>query len=130
MAVQSVKTQHMTEDQARQVSAKLLGETERRIDSSPRFAPKVSDIAKRIRKLREACELSRPKFSALLDNMPATTLKNYELAYREPGAKIIQDIGNIFGGEVLVWLVLGRGVLDDVELKHRVAQYKLGHIVG
>ena len=37
--------------------------------------------ALKLRRVREHLGLSRPKFSELLD-MPATTLKNYELAYR------------------------------------------------
>ena len=42
---------------------------------------------KRLRQLREALELSRPKFAALLD-IPPTTLKNYELGYREIGGSL------------------------------------------
>lgn len=127
MTVQA-KARHMSEDEARKVSAKFMGESERRIQlQDPR--PTVSHIAIRIRKLREASGLSRPKFAALLDNMPATTLKNYELAYREPGAKIIQDIGIVYGPDVLVWLVVGVGVLDDMDLQDRIAKYKLDRIV-
>lgn len=111
------------------VSQKFMGESERRIQD-PKPRPKVSDIAKRIRQLREACELSRPKFAAVLDGMPPTTLKNYELGYRESGSKIIQDIGVTFGPDVLVWLVLGNGCLDDFDIKDRLAVYKLDHIVG
>lgn len=128
MTVQA-KARHMTEEEARRVSAKFLGESERRIQmQTPR--PTVSDIAVRIRKLREACELSRPKFAAVLDGMPPTTLKNYELGYREPGSKIIQDIGVVFGPDVLVWLVVGIGILEDFDFKDRLAAYKLDHIVG
>ncbi|MGL5093622.1 MAG: helix-turn-helix domain-containing protein, partial [Aeromonas sobria] len=39
---------------------------------------------KRLRQLRERLNLSRPKFADLL-GIPATTLKNYELNYREIG---------------------------------------------
>ena len=40
--------------------------------------------AKRLRQLRELLNLSRPKFADLL-GIPPTTLKNYELGYREIG---------------------------------------------
>ncbi|PKQ81884.1 transcriptional regulator [Aeromonas sobria] len=40
--------------------------------------------AKRLRMLRELLNLSRPKFADLL-GIPPTTLKNYELGYREIG---------------------------------------------
>lgn len=38
--------------------------------------------ALRVRMMREALGLSRPKFAELID-VPPTTLKNYELGYRE-----------------------------------------------
>lgn len=111
------------------VSQKFMGESERRIQD-PKPRPKVSDIAERIRKLREACGLSRPKFAAVLDGMPPTTLKNYELGYREPGAKVIQDVGIVFGPDVLAWLVLGLGELDNFDINERLSAYRLDHIVG
>ncbi|MCS3461636.1 DNA-binding transcriptional regulator [Aeromonas sp. BIGb0445] len=40
--------------------------------------------AKRLRQLRERLALSRPKFADQL-GIPPTTLKNYELGYREIG---------------------------------------------
>lgn len=40
--------------------------------------------AKRLRQLREKLGMSRPKFADLLQ-IPPTTLKNYELGYREIG---------------------------------------------
>ncbi|MCS3769284.1 transcriptional regulator with XRE-family HTH domain [Aeromonas hydrophila] len=48
---------------------------------------------KRLRMLREKLALSRPKFAALLD-MPQTTLKNYELGYREIGGGFFLAIAN------------------------------------
>lgn len=42
----------------------------------------VNSWALRIRMLREALGLSRPKFAELV-GVPPTTLKNYELGYRE-----------------------------------------------
>lgn len=49
--------------------------------------------AKRLRQLREQLALSRPKFAALLD-IPPTTLKNYELGYREIGGGLFLLIAN------------------------------------
>ncbi|VXA79766.1 MULTISPECIES: helix-turn-helix domain-containing protein [Aeromonas] len=49
--------------------------------------------AKRLRQLREQLKLSRPKFAALLD-IPPTTLKNYELGYREIGGGLFLLIAN------------------------------------
>lgn len=47
--------------------------------------PKLNDeCRKRLRQLRERLGLSRPKFADML-GIPATTLKNYELNYREIG---------------------------------------------
>ena len=42
------------------------------------------ECRKRLRQLRERLGLSRPKFADLL-GIPPTTLKNYELNYREIG---------------------------------------------
>ena len=49
--------------------------------------------AKRLRQLRERLALSRPKFAAMLD-IPPTTLKNYELGYREIGGGLFLLIAN------------------------------------
>ncbi|MBV7598014.1 MULTISPECIES: helix-turn-helix domain-containing protein [Aeromonas] len=49
--------------------------------------------AKRLRHLRERLSLSRPKFADLL-GIPATTLKNYELGYREIGGGLFLLIAN------------------------------------
>jgi putative transcriptional regulator len=47
--------------------------------------PQLNDECRnRLRQLRERLGLSRPKFADLL-GIPATTLKNYELNYREIG---------------------------------------------
>lgn len=47
--------------------------------------PQLNDeCRKRLRQLRERLGLSRPKFADIL-GIPATTLKNYELNYREIG---------------------------------------------
>ncbi|MGY3942178.1 helix-turn-helix domain-containing protein [Aeromonas tecta] len=49
--------------------------------------------AKRLRQLREQLALSRPKFADLL-GIPPTTLKNYELGYREIGGYLFLLIAN------------------------------------
>ncbi|MGN5114994.1 helix-turn-helix domain-containing protein [Aeromonas jandaei] len=49
--------------------------------------------AKRLRQLREQLKLSRPKFADLL-GIPPTTLKNYELGYREIGGGLFLLIAN------------------------------------
>lgn len=49
--------------------------------------------AKRLRQLREQLKLSRPKFAAPL-GIPPTTLKNYELGYREIGGGLFLLIAN------------------------------------
>ena len=49
--------------------------------------------AKRLRQLRERLKLSRPKFADQL-GIPATTLKNYELGYREIGGGLFLLIAN------------------------------------
>ncbi|MGL6006083.1 helix-turn-helix domain-containing protein [Aeromonas sobria] len=49
--------------------------------------------AKRLRQLREQLDLSRPKFADLL-GIPPTTIKNYELGYREIGGGLLLLIAN------------------------------------
>ena len=46
------------------------------------------ECRKRLRTLRENMGLSRPKFANML-GIPATTLKNYELNYREIGGGML-----------------------------------------
>ncbi|MGO1247485.1 MAG: helix-turn-helix domain-containing protein [Oceanisphaera sp.] len=50
--------------------------------------PNTSLVGKKIRKIREVMGLSRPKFAELLQ-VPPTTLKNYELGYREVGGAFL-----------------------------------------
>ncbi|WP_107851975.1 helix-turn-helix domain-containing protein [Oceanimonas marisflavi] len=50
--------------------------------------PDTSLVGKKIRQIREAMGLSRPKFAELLQ-VPPTTLKNYELGYREVGGAFL-----------------------------------------
>lgn len=47
--------------------------------------------ALRIRMMREAIGLSRPKFAELID-VPPTTLKNYELGYREVSWEFVNKV--------------------------------------
>ena len=45
-------------------------------------------VGQKIRHIRESMGLSRPKFAELL-GVPPTTLKNYELGYREVGGAFL-----------------------------------------
>ena len=45
-------------------------------------------VGQKIRQIRETVGLSRPKFAELLA-VPPTTLKNYELGYREVGGAFL-----------------------------------------
>ena len=55
----------------------------KRTDQSNLTIPPLNDACrKRLRQLRERLGLSRPKFADML-GIPPTTLKNYELNYRE-----------------------------------------------
>lgn len=114
-------------------SVKSVGESEVRqvaAYAEPFTVDDIPSIAKRIRRLREACGLSRPKFAHLVGGMPSTTLKNYELQYREPGVRIIQEIARVFGPQVLVWVMTGYGVVNTQELGASLAKHKLDHVVG
>ncbi|WP_346209098.1 helix-turn-helix transcriptional regulator [Aeromonas salmonicida] len=64
--------------------------------------------AKRLRQLREQLKLSRPKFADLL-GIPPTTLKNYELGYREIGGGLFLLIANHLElKRHLDWLLTGQ----------------------
>jgi putative transcriptional regulator len=72
--------------------------------------PELNDACrKRLRTLRENMGLSRPKFADLL-GIPPTTLKNYELNYREIGGGALlliaqhPELSTHF-----IWLVTGQG---------------------
>lgn len=45
-------------------------------------------VGQKIRQIRETIGLSRPKFAELI-GVPPTTLKNYELGYREVGGAFL-----------------------------------------
>jgi transcriptional regulator with XRE-family HTH domain len=62
---------------------------------------------RRLRQLREALGLSRPKFADKL-GIPPTTLKNYELGYREIGGGLFLEIANHNElNEYVIWLMNG-----------------------
>lgn len=64
---------------------------------------------KRLRTLRENMGLSRPKFADLL-GIPPTTLKNYELNYREIGGGALLLIAQHPALSThFIWLVTGQG---------------------
>lgn len=75
----------------------------------------ISITANRIRRIREAMNLSRPKFADLLD-VPPTTLKNYELGYREVGGDFLIKMGKKFGGETVLW-VMDVALIDESKLE-------------
>ncbi|MDO2950581.1 helix-turn-helix domain-containing protein [Aeromonas simiae] len=63
----------------------------------------------RLRILRESLGLSRPKFAAML-GIPPTTLKNYELYYREISGGLLLLIANHPTlSSYLGWLATGQG---------------------
>lgn len=65
----------------------------------------VAISAKNLRVFRERyAKLSRPKFADLL-GIPPTTLKNYELGYREVGVCIYNGIYNRFGKDALLFVM-------------------------
>ncbi|MBM7455219.1 transcriptional regulator with XRE-family HTH domain [Oceanisphaera litoralis] len=64
-------------------------------------------IGSRIRTLREAHKLSRPEMARRLGDMPFTTLKNYELGYRQTSGAIIEAIGRCFGKN---WVLFVLGI--------------------
>ncbi|MDX7786729.1 helix-turn-helix domain-containing protein [Aeromonas caviae] len=67
----------------------------------------------RLRQLREFLGLSRPKFATQLD-IPPTTLKNYELGYREIGGGLLLRIINTPGlSDYAVWLMKGSLIIPQ-----------------
>lgn len=65
------------------------------------------ETCSRMRQLREAMGLSRPKFAEKL-GIPPTTLKNYELGYREIGGYLLLQIANHSElKEHITWLMTG-----------------------
>lgn len=118
--------------QTARVSPKFMGESERRNAQEPRiaFIDPAAEIARRIRTLRETTGLSRPKFAAVMGNMPSATLKNYELHYRETSLQIIQYIAAVFGPAVMTWVITGLGSISEEDVKRSVAKFEVDHVVG
>ena len=52
-----------------------------------------SMLAQKIRRLRESMEMSRPEFAEML-SVPPSTLKNYELGYREVGGAFLVSMAS------------------------------------
>lgn len=85
--------------------------------SMPNTSESISDLnieaSVRLRHLREILGLSRPKFAEKL-GIPPTTLKNYELCYREIGGGLFLKVAN--HPELMVhtfWLLTGAGPLPS-----------------
>lgn len=79
---------------------------------------KFADVklaAMRVRKIREAMGMSRPKFADML-GVPPTTLKNYELGYREIGGEFLIRMGHELGGETVLW-VMDVARIDESKLE-------------
>ena len=50
-------------------------------------------LAAKLRRVREHLGLSRPPFASML-GIPMTTLKNYELGYRDSSAEVLLIVAN------------------------------------
>ncbi|MGY4028477.1 helix-turn-helix domain-containing protein [Aeromonas rivuli] len=67
----------------------------------------------RLRQLRESLGMSRPKFAEQL-GIPPTTLKNYELGYREIGGGLLLRIIATPGlSDFVVWLMKGSLIIPE-----------------
>lgn len=62
-------------------------------------------IGDRIRTLREVYKYNRPQMAAILDGMPPSTIKNYEMGYRQPSVSIIQSIAEHFGNSWALYVL-------------------------
>ena len=75
----------------------------------------VAIAAKNLRVFRERyAKMSRPKFATIL-GIPPTTLKNYELGYREVGVCIYNGIYNRFGQDALMFVMANVPLAEPVE---------------
>lgn len=79
-------------------------------DQNNQTIPLLNDACrKRLRQMREHLGLSRTKFADML-GIPATTLKNYELSYREIGGGILLLIAQHPELSAhFTWLATGQG---------------------
>ena len=82
----------------------------KRTDQSNLTIPPLNDACcKRLRLLRERLGLSRPKFADML-GIPPTTLKNYELNYREiSGGTLLLIAQHLELSAHFSWLITGQG---------------------
>ncbi|MCZ4333368.1 helix-turn-helix transcriptional regulator [Aeromonas hydrophila] len=82
----------------------------KRTDQSNLTIPPLNDACrKRLRQLREHLGLSRPKFADML-GIPPTTLKNYELNYREiSGGTLLLIAQHPELSTHFTWLTTGQG---------------------
>ena len=77
----------------------------------------VAISAKNLRVFRERyVKMSRPKFAEIL-GIPPTTLKNYELGYREVGVCIYNGIYNRFGKDALLFVMANVPMAEPAEGK-------------
>ncbi len=86
-----------------------------------------SVVGKKIRQIREAMGASRPEFADLM-KMPAATLKNYELGYREVGGQFLVDFSrNSKLYPLTLWLLSGKtsktaGQISVAEFKKKATK--------
>lgn len=77
----------------------------------------VAISAKNLRVFRDKyAKMSRPRFAAVL-GIPQTTLKNYELGYREVGVCIYNGIYNRFGKDALLFVMANVPMAEPAEGK-------------
>ena len=83
------------------------------------------EARQRLRLLRKAMGLSRPKFAEKL-GIPPTTLKNYELGYRDIGGGFLLLVANHNElNEYVIWLMNGTHIpqliltADDIKRCHQ-----------
>lgn len=77
-----------------------------------------------LRKFREEYTgLSRPKFAAIL-GIPPTTLKNYELGYREVGVGALFGILNRYGEDAMLFVIANKPIGQSPEDYQRTVSPK------
>ncbi|PSJ46854.1 helix-turn-helix domain-containing protein [Zobellella taiwanensis] len=83
--------------------------------------PDTSLVGKKIRQIREAMGLSRPKFAELLQ-VPPTTLKNYELGYREVGGAFLVALAQHPElHRYTLWLLSDRTLVDAGQVSPEIS---------
>lgn len=61
-----------------------------------KLSPREECVRANVALLRKVLKLSRPDFARIVQ-MPATTIKNYELGYRTVSLSYLQNIGAAYG---------------------------------